>query len=133
MEDPEVAEAFRFIAENARRPIRVNDVAAIVPISRRVLERRFRRVLGRSIQEEIQRVHVQRAKLLLADEDLPIARVASAAGFTSARHLSVAFRRSTGITPTAFRTHALRTRRRAGDSVKQWKFPLMIHIIKERK
>jgi LacI family transcriptional regulator len=107
LEDSEVAEAFRFITETSRRPTRVSDVAANVLISRRALERRFRRVLGRSVQEEIHRVHVQRAKQLLADEALSIARVADSSGFTSPRHLSVVFRRLVGIPPTAYRRNIL--------------------------
>jgi LacI family transcriptional regulator len=47
--DPDVAMAMRFIREHACLGIRVDDVLARVPVSRRVLQRRFRGLLGRSI------------------------------------------------------------------------------------
>ena len=48
MEDHQVAMAVRFIREHAMDPIHVEDVLEAVPLSRRAMETRFRRVLGRS-------------------------------------------------------------------------------------
>ena len=78
-----------------------------VPLSRRALERRFRRALNRRIGEEIRRVHVERAKSLLAGTELSVAAVAKQAGFSGATHLCVVFRQETGLTPTEHR-HRLR-------------------------
>ena len=55
-EDRHVAAVLRFIRDHARQPIGVDDVAKQAGISRRSLEIRFRRALGRSIRDEIQRV-----------------------------------------------------------------------------
>jgi LacI family transcriptional regulator len=101
--DAELTEAVRFVHDHAHEPIRVGDVLGAVPVSRRSLERRFRAALGRGIGEEIRRVHVDRAKNLLARTELPMAQVAVQAGFTEPRHLSVVFRQETGMTPSAYR------------------------------
>ncbi|HVA47303.1 MAG TPA: substrate-binding domain-containing protein [Pirellulales bacterium] len=101
--DADVAAAVRYIRDHADEPIDVRDLLAAVPVSRRSLERRFRRHLQRGIWEEIRRAHLERAKMLLADTDLPMSVVAQRSGFTDSRQLSIAFRQATGGTPTEFR------------------------------
>lgn len=59
---PTVAEALRFIREKAGRPISVPQVARHVAVSRSTLDREFRRCLGRTTHEEIQRVRLDIAK-----------------------------------------------------------------------
>jgi len=101
--DQQVADAIRFIRENAKEPIRVDDVVAAVSASRRLLERRFRKVLKRSILKEIQRVRTEMARDLLLRTDMPVARIAREAGFSNATHLGIIFKRTTGMTPLAYR------------------------------
>ncbi len=101
--DPVVSRALRFIAANARRPIRVHDVVASQPVTRRSLERRFRRVLGRSIHDEITRVRLERAKRQLVETDAPLKTIAADAGFRQAEILAKVFRQVEGESPGAFR------------------------------
>jgi LacI family transcriptional regulator len=101
--DRDVADALRFIRTHAADAIGVSDVLRDAAVSRRVLERRFRKVLGRSPLEEITRVRIERAKQALSETDMPMAQVARASGFSGASRLSVVFSRQTGLTPTAFR------------------------------
>jgi len=103
LDDADVVAAVRFIREHAHVLIRVEDVLREVPVSRRALERRFRKALNRRIGEEIRRVHLERAKALLAGTDLLMSDVAEQAGLSDSRHLSVVFRQETGFTPTAYR------------------------------
>jgi len=107
--DPDVARAVRFIREHAGEAINVDDVLKVVATSRRSLERRFRKLLNRGVWEEIRRVHLELAKALLVDTDLPMSRIAVRAGFTDARQLSIVFRQTCGMTPTAWR-HQFRPR-----------------------
>lgn len=101
--DRDVAEAIRFIYTHAGRPITVDDVVAGVAVGRRQLERKFRRVLGRSVLAEMTRCRVDRARQLLGDTELTLEQVAFASGFTSASYFSVVFKRWTGLTPQRFR------------------------------
>ncbi|SIN95489.1 LacI family transcriptional regulator [Singulisphaera sp. GP187] len=103
IDDPEVAAAIRLIHEHGHQPIRVGDLLRAVSISRRSLERRFRTIFNRSISEEIRRVHLERARDMLAGTELSMSEVAEHAGFSNARHLSIAFRQQTGRTPSAYR------------------------------
>jgi LacI family transcriptional regulator len=103
VEDAEVAAAVRFIRDQAHRPLSVPDVLREVVVSRRSLERRFRGTLGRGLLGEIRRAHVERARSLLADTELPAGVVAERSGFSGPKQLSVVFRQMTGQTPTAYR------------------------------
>jgi LacI family transcriptional regulator len=102
-EDADVSAAIRYIRANAHRPIQVADVLNAVPMSRRTLERRFRHYLSRSPQQEIQRVHIDRARSLLAETDLSMPEIARNSGFGNADRLAVVFGRDVGMTPSAYR------------------------------
>jgi LacI family transcriptional regulator len=102
-EDWEVHQAVRFIREHAGEPITVDEVARQVQVSRRWLERHFRRVLGRAPHEELREARLERAKKLLLETDWALADVALATGLTSAPYLSYVFRRTVGCTPAEFR------------------------------
>lgn len=103
--DRAAARALRFIRENAARPIQVDEVVRHVGRSRRALEIRFRRAVGRSIHAEIQRAHIERVKRLLQETDLAMPKVAEAAGFTSASYFGAVVRRALGMTPAQYRRH----------------------------
>lgn len=103
VEDREIAAALRFIREQACEGITVEDVLRAVPLSRRVLERRFRRVARRTPHEEILRLRIERVKQLLAETDLSLERISTLAGFAHPEYMSVAFKREVGVTPGCHR------------------------------
>ena len=103
IDDPDVAAAVRFIRARAFGPIGVPEVIEAVAGSRRSLERRFRSTLGRGLGEEIRRVRLEKARALLSGTEMPIAQVATRSGFSEVKHLSTAFRREWGLTPTEYR------------------------------
>jgi LacI family transcriptional regulator len=103
VEDPLVAQAVRWIRENAERRCTVSMVASAVGGGRQRLERRFRATLGRTIHHEIRRAHVDIAKHLLEQGDDTLAQVAKRSGFTTAALLNEAFQRETGMSPGVYR------------------------------
>lgn len=102
-DDADVAQAMNFIRDHVQAGITVEDVLSSVPLSRRMLELRFRSATGRSPAEEIRRVRIERAKRLLVDTDANMAGVAQGSGFSSANQLCETFRRETGVSPTQYR------------------------------
>ena len=68
--DPDVAAALRFIRCNPNRLIQVDDVVEATNVSRRVLEKRFKAVLRRSVHQEIRRVRVNNIIPLLVGTDM---------------------------------------------------------------
>ncbi len=101
--DPALVKALEFIADNASRTITVSNVLEAVTISRRVLEQRFQKHLGRSPAAEIRRVKIEKAKQLLADTDRSLNGIAAACGFEHPEVLTRVFRRQEGVTPSSFR------------------------------
>lgn len=103
IEDQAVASALRFIRENACLGISVEDVLATVPMSRSSLERKMRKFLNRSPQQEIRKVQVKRAQQLLTETDLSLEQIAQLCGFQHPEYMHVVFRREVGETPGIYR------------------------------
>jgi LacI family transcriptional regulator len=101
--DAPVAAAALYIRQHAMTGIGVEDVLQAVPMSRTLLERRFRRTLGHSPGAHILKVRIAHVKTLLATTGLSVSAIADRSGFEHAEYLSVAFRRETGWTPTGYR------------------------------
>lgn len=103
IDDPCVAEAVRFIRQHASRGISVEDVLEHMAVSRSVLQRRFRAVLGRTIHDLIVGLRLKHVKQLLLESDLTLHAIADRSGFNHEEYLCKVFRRATGETPGEFR------------------------------
>lgn len=103
IEDADVSAAVRFIREHACNGIGIDRVLESVPLSRRALETRFRKLLGRTPHEEIVRVQVERAKELLTQTDLPLKSIGKRLGIPHPEYFNVVFKRVTAQTPGAYR------------------------------
>ncbi|MBN1457777.1 MAG: substrate-binding domain-containing protein, partial [Sedimentisphaerales bacterium] len=88
VKDKDVADAIRFIYDNWHNNLQVNDVVAKTTLSRRVLEKRFRKVLKRSINEELRRVRINNISRMLMDTNLTITQIASRFDWTDTGHIS---------------------------------------------
>jgi LacI family transcriptional regulator len=102
VEDNDVAAALRHIRAHAADGLSVKQLLDEIPVNRRTLERRFVSVLGHTPLEEIRRIRLERAKVLL-QTDLPIYEVAKRCGFATPEYMATSFLQSTGTTPTAYR------------------------------
>ena len=107
-DDREVGEALRFIRDHACDGIGVKQVLDRVPLSRRALESRFTKAVGRTPHGEIERVRMEFVKQLLLETDLSVGEIARRSGFRQQEYLSVAFRRYAGNSPTEFRARGAR-------------------------
>ena len=67
------------------------------------LEKRFRKVLGRMILEEIQLVRLDRAQRLLLETNDPISNIAALAGFGTTNYFIRLFQHRVGKSPSDFR------------------------------
>jgi LacI family transcriptional regulator len=101
--DADVAAAVRYISLHAQDHLRVRDLLRELAMSRSALDRRFRKVLGRTPAAEIRDAQLDAARRLLEDTDESMEQIAVAAGFSNAKQFGGTFRRATGLTPTAYR------------------------------
>ncbi len=102
-EDPLVGEALRYIADHLQKPLTGASVAKAIGVARRTLDAWFEKSLGVSVAVEITRLRLERVKRELAEGRDSIEAIARRTGFTSIRTLNDQFKRSTGLSPTAFR------------------------------
>ncbi len=101
--DPLVGRAVEFIRQNACTGIDVSNVVQQVRAARRTLEAAFRRTLGRTILQEINRVRVERAKDLLINTDMAMPDICERTGFSYPSRLSYVIKKDTGLSPRDFR------------------------------
>lgn len=76
-------------------------IAGVHPVH---ISRSFRRLLGCTFGEYLGQVRLRRAFDLLQGSTMPLVDVALECGFADHAHMSRSFKRSTGITPSAYRT-----------------------------
>jgi LacI family transcriptional regulator len=104
VEDSNVAAALRHIRDHVSDGTVVDQLIHVAGVSRSTLERRFRELLGRSPKEEILRVRLERAKLMLTETTLSIDTIARRSGFPSGKYFGDVFRREVGTPPGTFRS-----------------------------
>ncbi len=104
--DPDLAATIRYIHSKACDGITVHDVVAHACESRRSLERRFMRELGRTPRAEILRTRLEKAKALLCESTLKIADISRASGYGKYVRFARVFKHYTGQTPSEFREQA---------------------------
>jgi LacI family transcriptional regulator, galactose operon repressor len=103
IEDPEIAEAIRFIRQTAARPLAVQDVLETVAVSRRRLDQKFYRIMGHPVHQEITSARIERIAQLLLATSQSVTQIAYDLGFHGPDHLGRYFRRHKGMSPTDYR------------------------------
>lgn len=102
--EPElVQKARQFIDEHQSENISLRDVARAVNTSTFHFCKIFKRATGLTFTEYLGLVRVGLAKRLLANPQKRISEIAFEAGFNSITHFNRTFRKTTGLSPTAFR------------------------------
>lgn len=102
--DPGVRAAMRVIRERACDGLTIEALLKQVPLSRRMLERKFREHLGHSPGDAIRRTRLEAARAMLAETGLSIYDVAARSGFANRNYLSRAFAQAYGRSPRAYRS-----------------------------
>jgi LacI family transcriptional regulator len=120
--DRRMAAVMRYIQDHFREPISVEDVLRANPMARRSLERKFRQLFGCSIVEQVRRMRVNEARLLLSGTDEPITLVAEKCGFTSYNYMGRVFQAATGMTARDYRIQSRRPRVE-GHRIGEWDAP----------
>jgi AraC-like DNA-binding protein len=99
-------EAMARIGENLHRSVDLDRIAAQLGVTRRTLERHFRREAGISPGDFIIRSRVERARGLIETTDMPIKSITYACGFRSPQQMIYDFHRHLGMAPGRFRREA---------------------------
>ena len=101
-DDPYIATVLKLIHENIGKKISVDDLVREVPLSRRLLEIRFKRTMGTSIYDYILQIRIQKIAELLSN-GMTVSEAASELGIIDVKNLSRAFRKIKGVAPSEYR------------------------------
>ncbi|MDH3582587.1 MAG: substrate-binding domain-containing protein [Phycisphaerae bacterium] len=103
VDDETLQRVLRYVDENLKNRLTIDELADVVAISRSTLTSLFRENLGCGVAAEIKRLRIERVKRALTGSDQPIQQIAREVGFGSPRTLNDAFRSEVGCTPREYR------------------------------
>jgi len=101
--DYEILDALQFIQHNIKRKLTVSDIVKEVPLSRRLLEIRFRKVTGESIYQYISKQRIAYFADKLLDTNDSIQDIALDMGEDDSKNLIRRFKAVKGCTPKDWR------------------------------
>lgn len=102
-EDEQIKQAQDFIEKNYQEKITVTQLTALLALSRRNLERRFKKATANTIIEYIQRVKIEAAKKSFETGQKNISEVMYDVGYNDIKAFRNVFRRITGLSPVAYK------------------------------
>lgn len=92
-----------FIAANYDHEVKLAELAQVVGMSSFHFAREFKKTTGITPHQYLIAYRIERAKSLLARDDLPLTEVGLRSGFSHQSHFTRLFRRFTGTTPHSYR------------------------------
>ena len=100
----EVARALRYIWDHfSDSRLQVTEVVANTKLSRRPLEILFKKEVGRTINQEITRYRLEKARALLRHSGQSATEISQACGFTRPNQLHRVFKKHIGLSPGEFK------------------------------
>ena len=100
---PDVRAAVEIIEQHISEPLLVPEIAAMVGLSQRQLERQFSKSVGCTIVQFSLLLRLQHARVLLISTDLSVREIATASGFNSLSHFAFTFKKCFGRRPSSYR------------------------------
>jgi transcriptional regulator GlxA family with amidase domain len=97
-----------YIEHNYQQKISVDKLAYMFAVSRRNLERRFKKATSNTIVEYIQRVKIEAAKMGLESSRENVNEIMYKAGYSDTKSFRLTFKRITGLSPLQYRSKYLR-------------------------
>ena len=98
-----IKKALDYMNEYSSSPLQINEIANYVGLSRSYFSRLFTKETGQAPYDYLLEVRINRAKQMLALDEIPVSVVAEQCGFVNTSHFSRVFREKTGQPPASFR------------------------------
>ena len=102
--DEDVKKAQKYIENNFQEKFTVGELSAECAISRRSLERRFKKATNNTVSEYIQRVKIEAAKKSFETSRKNITEVMFDVGYSDTKAFRGIFKKITGMTPFDYRS-----------------------------
>ena len=100
---PLLCEAMTLIENNIEEPLTVPQIAKVLGVSQRQLERQFKKNVGCTVVQFGLLKRLQNARLLLISTDMSIRQIATASGFNTMSHFAFSFGKFFGRRPSDYR------------------------------
>jgi AraC family carnitine catabolism transcriptional activator len=100
---PLLREAMTLIENNIEEPLTVPQIAKVLGVSQRQLERQFKKNVGCTVVQFGLLKRLQNARLLLISTDMSIRQIATASGFNTMSHFAFSFGKFFGRRPSDYR------------------------------
>ena len=92
-----------FVNANLEADLSLAEIAEVADLSQYHFARSFRKTTGQTPQQYLMQQRIERAKELLAKDDLPIVQISLQTGFKNQSHFTTLFRKFTKLTPKLWR------------------------------
>ncbi|MBO9605541.1 MAG: response regulator [Paenibacillaceae bacterium] len=92
-----------YIERHYDEEIALQDIAARFFLSREYISRKFKQDIGVNLSDYIERIRMDKAKLLLLNRSLRIAQIAATVGYKDEKYFSKVFKKLEGKTPGEYR------------------------------
>ena len=102
-EDHQIRTAQEFIEKNIHSKISVEELASMLALGRRNLERRFKKATGNSVMEYIQRVKMEAVKKSLETSRVGVNEAMDKVGYSDPKAFRIVFKKVTGLSPLQYR------------------------------
>jgi transcriptional regulator GlxA family with amidase domain len=102
-DDDVIKKAQEFIENNYAEKITVDNLASMLALSRRHLERRFKKATSNTVVEYMQRVRIEAAKMSLETIRENVNEVMYNVGYTDTKAFRMIFKKITGLSPIEYR------------------------------
>jgi len=102
-EDEQIKKAQKYIEINFQNKMTVDEIADILFLGRRNLERRFKKATSNTVMEYIQRVKIEAAKKSFETNRKNINEVMYEVGYSDTKAFRMIFKKITGMSPIEYR------------------------------
>lgn len=98
-----IYEIAKYIEQHYDEEITLHDIAARFFLSREYISRKFKQAMGENLSDYIERIRMDKAKLLLLNPGLRIAKIAEMVGYRDDKYFSKVFKKLEGLSPNEYR------------------------------
>jgi len=101
--DKNIQKVLKYIHTNSQNKIDVEDLVNLVPMSRRLLEIKFKQVTGMSLYNYITNLRMMKLSKELVETNAPIREIAEEQGFSDYKNVARLFKKINGCSPLEYR------------------------------
>ncbi|MBZ4665881.1 helix-turn-helix domain-containing protein [Mahella sp.] len=98
-----VNKSLDYMRRHYSEDISIDDIAVALSISTRYFQKIFKQAIGHTPMEHLNKLRIDKAKLLLRKTDIPLTDLCLMVGINSRQYFSYLFKKYTGLSPSEFR------------------------------